>query len=1257
MGNIVNQEQHTPSQLGTVNGEFNLSPEAGTGFYYLEAQIGEESERTTYSGTGFQVAEYRKPEFEVSMNSAEPEYIQGETISVTVNANYFSGGPLTEAPVTWRLIAEPYYFAWSDEDDRRYDFSPYDPDSEIFDPYRGLYSLGLITEGSGITDNNGEFIIEMPADISQSLQSQNWAFDVTLQSPTNQFVSERVSVPVHRAGYYIGMAPRSYVSSVGTQAEVDLVAITPEHNAFPGAKLTLTVIDFDWSSVYERAADGSYRWETSVERTPVYTTTVTTDRDGKAVLQWIPEYAGQYQIVAAGEDDMGNPTSSASFLWVSAADSSEFVAWPMKNNDRIEIVADKQKYLPGDTARILVPSPFQGAVNALVTTERSGVIDAEVMQLQANSEMLEIPITTQHIPNVFVSVILAKGVDDSNPFPALKIGYVMLPVDTAAVEMTLDISASEETIRPGSSVTYTLLVYDNMGQPVPNAEVSAALIDEAVLSLAGSSGQTLLDEFYRERPLDVVTGATLVINQDRSSQQLSEGAKGGGGGGGGMLEVRSDFADVAFWQADLLTDADGRIQFAVELPDSLTTWRLVARAVTDDTMVGEANHNITATKELQIRPLIPRFVTAGDRPWLGAQLINTSNISVTGVLTYSVSGAKFAGDEIKTINYTLGPGEQVAESWPAEVDSSSDEVSVLAVSVATGIHDANVQYQDAVQISLPTVRYESPETVASAGMVPSDGTTEIIVLPPDATEQGSLNVRMEPNLASGMIAGLDYLRHYPYECNEQLVSRFLPNIVTVNALRSLDIDNDELQTQLAYQLGIGVQMLTSRQNPDGGWGYWIGERSLPFITAYVLWGISLAQDEGFAVPENTTASAIAYLDSQFVAPHATLDSWKLNEMAFVHYVLSELDSGDPGRASTLYDVRENLDTYGKAFLAMALANMRSPSEADPRVQTLIDDIVGAAIITAAGAHWEESSVDYWTLNTDTRTTSIVLGALTQLQPDHPLLPQVVRWLMVTRESGRWSNTQETAWSIIGLTDWLMTSKELEGDYDWTTVLNGETIGVGIVMPDTINPPVDLVAPVSQLLRDQANELTMTRSNDSGQMYYSTYLQYYLDAAAIDSRDRGIVVDRRFELLDGSATDAISSANVADIISVTVTLIAPTDLHQVMVEVPIPAGTEPIDPELAVTDSRFVEPSVTATETEQGQRWWQNWVPSNTDYKDDKVVLFSTFVPAGTYEYTFNVRASTPGEYRVLPVYAEMMYFNEVWGRSESSLFTVKPEQN
>jgi uncharacterized protein YfaS (alpha-2-macroglobulin family) len=376
-----------------------------------------------------------------------------------------------------------------------------------------------------------------------------------------------------------------------------------------------------------------------------------------------------------------------------------------------------------------------------------------------------------------------------------------------------------------------------------------------------------------------------------------------------------------------------------------------------------------------------------------------------------------------------------------------------------------------------------------------------------------------------------------------------------------------------------------------------------------------------------------------VAPSEVEENWKLNQMAFTHFVLSEIGEGDPSRMSTLYDVRERLGHYGQAYLAMALWD---DDPDDPRIQTLLDDLAGSVKLTATGAWWQEEGVDWFTLNTDVRSTAVALDAFSRIRPDDSFLPSVVRWLMEQRDTGIWSTTQENAWSIISLTDWMVASGELEADYDWKVELNGSEMGSGSFDESSLRDTVELRTAVADMLRDEANALLFSRSDDPGRMYYTTHLEYFMDALAVEPQDRGIVVDRNF-YVDGKP---VGSAQVGDVISVTVTVVAPTNLHHLYVDVAIPAGTELIDPNLG-TSQQYDEYGnlITSSSTDT---WW----PTYRDYRDDRVAFFDTELAAGTYQLHFLLRATLPGEFRVLPAHAELMYFPEVWGRSSGAVFTV-----
>ena len=406
-----------------------------------------------------------------------------------------------------------------------------------------------MASGSGKTGADGTYTFQVPADIGDKTVSQRFSIDARVTDLNNQETAKNTSVMVHKGLVYPGVAPRGYVSLVGQPADVDLLTVDWASQPVPDQELTIVVSQAEWLSVQKQADDGRFYWTSEVKETPVLTDTVTTDSRGEAVFTWTPQSGGQYKINATVVDELGNAVRSAAFTWVSSGQQGAYVPWRVENNDRIELVADQPLYQVGDTAKVLVPHPYEGPVEALVTIERGRSSRRSRSRSTATARRIEIPIIEDYVPNVFVSVVIVKGgsvgsglggrrtdrpqQEESNDLGSFKLGLVELPVDNTVKEITLTLTPSQSVLRPGETVTFTVQAADWQGNPL-QAEISLALIDKAILSLAESTNQPLLDSFYRQRGLGVQTASNLVLNLDRLNLQLEEGAKGGGGGDGMM---------------------------------------------------------------------------------------------------------------------------------------------------------------------------------------------------------------------------------------------------------------------------------------------------------------------------------------------------------------------------------------------------------------------------------------------------------------------------------------------------------------------------------------------------------------------------------------------------------------------------------------------------------------------------------------------------------------------------------------------------
>jgi uncharacterized protein YfaS (alpha-2-macroglobulin family) len=536
-----------------------------------------------------------------------------------------------------------------------------------------------------------------------------------------------------------------------------------------------------------------------------------------------------------------------------------------------------------------------------------------------------------------------------------------------------------------------------------------------------------------------------------------------------------------------------------------------------------------------------------------------------------------------------------------------------------------------------------------------------VALPPNFDERrGELSLQLDPSLAAGMRDGLRYLEHYEYECTEQTVSRFLPNVLTFNALQSLGIEDKELAARLPGLIEEGLGKLYVQQKPDGGWGWWHSSESNVHITAYVVFALTKAQQAGVDISATVLSNGQNYLLSHLLNTRELNTTGEANRHAFVLYALAEGGLAPADSLEALFDAREKLAHYARAYLALAL-DLSDSQQYAGQIETLLSDINNAAILSATGAHWEEDQYDWWAMNTDTRSTAIVLNALTRLDPDNALIPNVVRWLMVARRDGIWETTQETAWALIALTDWMVVTGELEGQYNYNVSLNGDVLGEGQVTPENIGQSIKLRVDVADLLADVANYLTISRGDGPGRLYYTAHLKVYLPVEEIEPLNRGIVVSRQYTRADCvPSADApcpeVTEARVGDVIQVKLTLVAPHDLYYVVVEDMLPAGAEAIDTSLDTTSLLERSPALRRQVDRGGYWsefywWWWHWY-SRSELRDEKVVLFADYLAAGTYEYTYTFRAVLPGEYQVIPTFANEFYFPEVFGRGEGELFTI-----
>ncbi len=1256
-GQQLSKQDVTLNEFGSFGGQFQIPGDAPLGNFFLNIQVTGGPYPYGIASNSFLLAEFRTPEFQVSVSTPKTSYVDGDTIDASAVATFFFGGPLAGVKADWSALAEPY--ALRVKGYERYSFGDFDYAKQ------SVYQNPLRAKGTTKTDASGTALFHVPATLQPSEGARRFTLSTTITDENGQGVAGATSVTVHPASYYVGVRPAQYVATQGRPATIELVSVDTDGNIVGNRAVSVKVYDRQWITTKVQTPGGGRRYESTPKDTLLTTLSATTDSKGKATVEYRPSKPGALRIVAEITDGSGRTNRGATQLWVSGPG---FASWQVTNDDTIKLVADKEQYEIGDTAEVLVPAPFAGAT-ALVTIERGKVMTREVRTLATNSERLSIPIVDRSVPDVFVSVVLYRAPTAEDPTPRFKVGYVELPVSTQSRVLNVAITPDRAQTKPGDTVRYDIKVTDHTGKGA-KAEVSVAVVDKAVLSLQEERGPDGLRAFWFERGLGVATSSSLSVSIDRWNDVVVEAAragKGGAGAGGGLQanQTRQDFRNTAYWTAQLTTKDDGTASVDVKMPDNLTTWRMQVRAMSGDSNVGESTNELVSAQPLMIRSALPRFLRVGDKADLRVLVRNSTSASSDVTIALDAENLSIAGDLRRTV--TVPASQSVIVSWPSTAVVEDTAKLTFTASGTGGL-------EDSLSISLPVYMDMTPETMATGGVVTTDGALEAIYLPQFAdTKHGSLNVQVRSALVGSMADELYWLRPYPFEGSEHVASRLIGELGVRRAEKSAtgsskSVSEGEVQRDLAGLIG--------HQMPDGGWS-WCDITypcpSDPNVSGYVLLALGEAKRDGLSYDAAVLSRAKAYLTSYVQRPTDIKYPIDPSQKAFLYAALASAGDTSTVSARALFEqYRTQLTSWGRAYLILALTEAGTKTEAaakpegaakteDEMVRALLNDLATSTIASANGNHWEDASVK-GSFVTNTGATGLGTLALARVKPDHMLLPQTVRWLVVGRGAAQWHTSVERALGILALTTYAVGTGELGGDYSYKVLLDDKDVLAGLVRKGTVGAG-EKKLPLTTFTPGKASLLAVTRDyGKPGRLYYTLDLRYTTPAKDIEAVNRGFAVSHEYTALD-DPTKPITSVKVGETVRVKVTILAPADRNYVTIEDLLPAGLEPVDVALKNVDPALkakLEAERIASDQKRTGGYmapWYRWYYSpwqQAELRDDRAVLKTDRLPKGVYEYVYYARATTPGDFFVAPAHAEETYFPEVFGRSDSGRFIVEP---
>ncbi len=1205
-GKTLLQKTIGMTKFGTLAGSMELPADAALGYYSINVSLdGDDGGGGAYGG--FHVEEYRKPDYEVKVQAETRRALQGTSVKATIDARYYYGEPVAGAKVNWAVHRYRYWPAWWEMEE-----GLGGEDGE----FEGGYGGEEISEEEGRLDADGKLTVTVP--VQRGDYDYTYRVEARVTDSSNRAISGAGSFLATRGNFLVVVRPEKWVYAPGETARMIVETRDYEGAAVGGVPFRLEV--------------SRHRTRANAPFDALLRRDGRTGQDGKGAVEFPAPEGGSYEIRAAVANPLGGEIRETGWLWVSGAWAHE-----AGTEAQIRIVPDKSSYKAGETAKVLVATGVPEC-DVWLSLEGKELYWTKVLRVKGGSTVVEVPVESRHAPNMFLEAVFVRD-------NTLYRGSKMLKVPPVEKRIQVELSSAKAEYKPGEPAVMTVAAKDYAGRPV-EAEFSVGVVDEAIYAIKREVQPDIVKVFYGRQWNRVGTETSLsyyfygeagkrrmqlaLAAREGTRAQLKREAPTG-------PKIRKNFPDTAFWVADLKTGADGRAQVEFSYPDSLTTWRATARGVTATTMVGGAVHRDVVRKDVLVTIAAPRFFTEGDETVLPVLVRNYTGEEQRARVSLQAQGVEIiSGSDGEVRIAPRGEGR-----IDYRVRAGTAEQAVLTAKALTAAES------DAVEITLPVEPYGLKITRADQKRL--DGETAGhdfgFTFPADATPRWrQVSVRLTPSVAGAVFGALEYLITYPYGCTEQTMSSFLPNVIVTQALKELKLASAVNEKDLAKKANAGLERLYGFQHEDGGWGWWHGDDSDPFMTAYVTLGLEQAQAAGYKVQPWRIDQAREWIIKRLTAG----GKLQPDTRAYLVYALAMGEKPAAKLVDGAWQGRQEMTPFGWAVLGLSLQRMK-------------DGRAGEAVSTLEGLAKHEGEEVFWPSNRDPmldfpsdnslEATAFSVKFLAAAAPGSGLIDGAAQWLVNHRDQGYyWSSTKRTAFVVYGLTGVLKRSGELRPDYRARVVVNGKEVfakkfGAG----DALKPePVVVRIPV-----EGSGAQVRVEKSGAGRLYASANWEYRSSGETQGARafpdSNPLRIERRYYRLSpvqagGRVVHQLEPAagelKTGDVVAVYLRVQGGSDERYLLVEDPLPAGAETLG-----DDGLY--------ELRGRPAWWSMWY-ARRESRDSRVTWYPWWVPKQGLDLVYLMRVTNAGAFRVAPARVEPMYTPGTVSWSEAAKLEVKP---
>ena len=1263
---VVVTDRAQVSSFGTISYELPISADASLGHWSVWLRRPNLTD-FTYVG-GFMVMTYRAPAFEIKITGQPEDAVSGQTAELNVAADYHFGAPVAGQPVQYSVSASPSDYRLPGN------FSDYsvisafrpvgeDDDSGYDDTGYG-YTEPSVTVASDETNLNEDGDLVIPLSLApapdQQPRPRTFSAYVTVTDVDQRPVSTNTSFLVHPASVYAGLAGDRFLAEAGRPFTVKAIVADHQGVLIPDHQFTATVYRRTWQNVRRKSAGSAYEYVSRVVDEKIQTLTETSGELPRE-LEFTPEKPGYYWVQAEVKDDQGRINQASYSFYISGSGP---VGWQMGNDDRLTLVPDKKEYQPGETARIMVQSPFSEG-QGLITVEREGVRDSRVFDLTDQTPVLDVPLTEDDAPNVFVSVLLARGriadkLDEKGldfGKPAIRLGYTELKVPTKKDLLTVEVKPDVSQTGPGGEAEISLAVTDNLGQPYSEAEVALIAADAAVIQLAGEEAYFPEKLFHRDLPLLVQTADNLISLIGRQAWGLKGDNPGGGGGefmamaDSGEGGVRRNFATLAWFEPGVLLDKEGRATVKIKLPENLTTFKIYAVATGHGRKTGTGQSSILVTRDLLARSALPGYAGVGDE--FKAAMVVSNRGQNSGSATVTLAGENFVlVDDPAEKTVEIGPGESREVSFMVRAGSAASAKFLFTVALGAD--------RDSVEFVIP-VSPPNPLTTQASYEALEAGTraTDLALTEGLDTTRGGLSVELSPSLIGVLTEPFDWMAAYPHGCVEQSTSKGYSNLVWLRLKDRFPAKpgrEDEARRNVK-------ELLTKLTQWEQGGGYnlwpetydW-NNRSV-YLTAYVLDFLLSAKEAGMELPDPSLIGRVtSFLKNSLSGDYKSWPSWYSEDAvrqtkSYVLAMLSRAGENVAAYIEVLYKDRNDLSLFELVNLIRAIHFQ--PTYVETRadqIKELIPLLDAHLHVTAGGIQILDNSParpEIW--SSDLRSSALALTALCETKSGSDLIPGLARGLVAGSRSGHFGTTQNNAMVLKALATYIQMMEPGKPDLTITALL-GEAALAQARFTAYTDPAVSGAAPLSAIPTDKPELVYQVE----GQGRAWAALKMKTAPAEPDlsgASSGGFMLSRSFAVVAPKEGEpGVDTFKRGEVVRVSVTMMVPAPRYNLFLEDRVPAGFEPINFNLADADLTLL--GLVSDNEASGGQWRRFWY-NHQEIRPDRVTVYADYLGAGVYTFSYLARAITPGVYLTPGPRAEEMYEPETFGRGEGQRLVVE----